>query len=134
MFRRTSAWLLTTLFAVCYGAGPSAGADDAGQPADLLVLHKIRSQADLPGNLAFVNFATGKVVAEVPVGREPHEVAMSSDGKYALVSNTGGYTNPGNSLSLIDIAARKEIRRVDLGPLWLPHGIVYRHGMFYFRA
>ena len=102
--------------------------------ADLLVLNKIKSQANLPGNLAFVNLSSGKVVARVPVGREPHEVAVSSDRKYALVSNTGNYTNAGNTLSLIDIETQKEIHRVDLGPLWNPHGVVYHAGRFYFTA
>jgi DNA-binding beta-propeller fold protein YncE len=77
---------------------PAPGGQAAAPPADLLVLNKIRSQADLPGNLAFVNLASGEVVARVPVGREPHEVAASPDGKYALVSNTGNYDNPGNTL------------------------------------
>lgn len=120
------------VYALC-GSG-FALADDADLSADLLVLHKIRSQQDLPGDLAFVNFATGEVVARVPVGREPHELAVSSDGKYALASNTGANANPGNTLSLIDIATRKEIRRVDLGPLSLPHGVAYSDGRFYFTA
>jgi hypothetical protein len=112
----------------------TAPTQDSNGAADLLVLNKIKSRADLPGNLAFVDFASGKVVARVPVGREPHEVAASPDGKYTAVTNTGAYENPGNSLSLIDIATRKELRRVDLGPLWSPHGLVWRDGRFYFTG
>jgi DNA-binding beta-propeller fold protein YncE len=112
----------------------TASAQSPNSGADLLVLHKIKSQADLPGNLAFVDFVSGKVLARVPVGREPHELAASPDGKYAMVTNTGNYQNPGNTLSLIDIGTQKEIRRIDLGPLWNPHGLVYRDGRFYFTA
>jgi DNA-binding beta-propeller fold protein YncE len=107
---------------------------DSGAPADLLVLHKIRTQLDQPGNLAFVNSVTGEVVARVPLGREPHEVAASTDGKWALASNTGANSNPGNTLSLIDLHTRKEVRRIDLGPITSPHGVWYNNGLFYFTA
>jgi DNA-binding beta-propeller fold protein YncE len=70
----------------------------------------------------------------VPVGKEPHEVAVSADGRYAVVSNTGSYQQPGNSLSVFDVAARKEIHRLDLGPLWNPHGLLANQGLFYFAA
>lgn len=102
--------------------------------ADVLVLHKIRVGADQVGNLAFLNLETREVVFRIPVGREPHEVAISFDGKYALAANTGANSNPGNTLSLIDVAARKELKRVDLGPLWSPHGVYYANGLFYFTA
>jgi hypothetical protein len=59
---------------------------------------RIRSNANLRGNLALLNLASGQVVAHVPVGKEPHEVAVSADGRYAVVSNTGSYRQPGNSL------------------------------------
>src|SRR5262249_13675896 len=39
---------------------------------------------------------------------------------------------PGNTLSVIDIAARKEVKRVDLGPLLRPHGITESGGKIYF--
>jgi DNA-binding beta-propeller fold protein YncE len=106
----------------------------SAQTADVVVVNKIRSNQNLPGSLAFVNLATGKVVADVPVGREPHEVAVSDDRRYAVVSNTGSYQQPGNSLSVFDVAARKEIYRVDLGPLWNPHGLLASHGIFFFTA
>jgi DNA-binding beta-propeller fold protein YncE len=125
--------LLPVLLIGCLGA-VAAGAQEARETADLLVVNKIKSRENLQGNLAFIHFASGKVLARVPVGREPHEVAASADGKYALVSNTGNNDHPGNTLSLIDIAARKELRRVDLGPLWMPHGLVYRDDRFYFTA
>jgi DNA-binding beta-propeller fold protein YncE len=104
------------------------------QTPDVLVVNKIRSNANLQGDLAFLNLASGKVVADVHVGKEPHEVAVSADGRYAVVSNTGSYKEPGNSLSVFDVAAQKEIHRVDLGPLWNPHGLLASQGLFYFTA
>ncbi len=81
----------------------------------MLIVNKIKSNGNLPGSLAFMNLESGKVLKTVPVGNEPHEVAVSTDLKYALVSNTGSYQEPGNTLSLIDIAAQKEVCRVNLG-------------------
>lgn len=104
------------------------------QTADLLVVNKIKTNGNLEGNLAFVNLASGKVLKTVPVGKEPHEVAVSEDGRFALVTNTGSYQEAGNTLSLIDIAAQKELHRVDLGPLYNPHGVIALNGLFYFTA
>jgi DNA-binding beta-propeller fold protein YncE len=107
---------------------------DIKLPADIVVLHKVRVGWDRPGDLAFVDLKTGKVVDRVPVGREPHEVAVSTDGKWALTGNTGAGTNPGTTLSLIDLKARKEAHRIDIAPLQSPHGVYYRNGLFYFTA
>src|ERR1700754_1053054 len=93
----------------------------------LLVLNKAEN------SLAIVNPSTMQVVARVATGEGPHEVVVSSDGRTAYVSNYGA-EKPGNSLSVIDLAARKEVRRVDLGPLLRPHGLVERDGKIYFTA
>ncbi|HJQ30552.1 MAG TPA: cytochrome D1 domain-containing protein [Pyrinomonadaceae bacterium] len=93
----------------------------------LLVLNKAES------TLALVDPETMQVVARVPTGEGPHEVVASSDGRTAYVSNYGA-EKPGNTLSVIDLAARKEVKRVDLGPLWRPHGLAERGGKIYFTA
>ena len=81
--------------------------------------------------LAIINPATMKVTAKVPTGDSPHEVVLSADGKTAFVANYGAQT-PGNSLSVIDLATAKELRRVDLSPLFRPHGIQMIGGKLYF--
>src|SRR5690348_11336139 len=72
--------------------------------------------------LAIIDPATMKVTAKISTGDSPHEVVLSTDGKTAFVTNYGAQT-PGNSLSIIDIAMAKELRRVDLAPLMRPHGL-----------
>ena len=93
----------------------------------LLVLNKAEN------SLAILDPATQKVVARIPTGEGPHEVAASSDGKLAVVTNYGA-KDPGHSLSIIDLVAQKEIHRLDLGPLGRPHGILFADGKFYFTA
>lgn len=77
--------------------------------------------------------ATGKVVARIGVGEGPHEVAAAADGHFAYVGNYGQQT-PGNTISVIDLAAQAELHRVDLGPLRRPHGILVVNGKVYFTA
>jgi YVTN family beta-propeller protein len=91
----------------------------------LLVLNK-------EGTLAFVDLNARKVLATVRTGDQPHEV--ETDGKLAYVSNYGGGPTPGNTLSVIDVAARKELHRVDLTPLSRPHGLWVAGGKCYFTA
>src|SRR5262245_17887139 len=93
----------------------------------LLVLIKPQNK------MVIVDPVAKKVVGEVPTGTGPHEVTVSADGKLAIVSNYGDRT-PGQSLSVIDLSSRKELRRVDLGALRRPHGIVQAAGKVYFTA
>ncbi len=93
----------------------------------LLVLNKSENA------LAIVDPSTLKVVAKVPTGNTPHEVAASDDGKLAFVTNYGPHQD-GTSLSVIDLVNQKELHRVDITPLRGPHGIVFFDGKAWFTA
>jgi YVTN family beta-propeller protein len=101
----------------------SAARSDQGA---LLVLNKSEN------TLAIIDPATLKVVTRVPTGEAPHEITASADGRLAFVCNYGTGERPGNTISVIDIAARKEVKRVDLGALLRPHGITESNGKIYF--
>ena len=96
--------------------------------ARLLVLNKEEA------NLAIVDPATGNVLGLVPVGQGPHELVTSTDGKMAFASNYGTGPAPGHTISMIDIAAQKELRRIDVSPLSRPHGLAFNAGKLYFTA
>jgi len=108
-------------------ASVDALAQETPSPA-LLVLHKGENA------MAIIDPATGKIFGHVPTGQDPHELAVSADGKLAFASNYGGGPQGGNTLSVIDIAARKELHRVDLSPLSRPHGLWVADGKVYFTA
>lgn len=93
----------------------------------LLVLNKDDA------SLTILNPTDLKILGKVPVGDSPHEVIASADGKLAFVANYGAQ-KPGNSLSVIDLQAKKELRRVDLSPLMRPHGIIEIGGKIYFTS
>ena len=97
------------------------------QAATLLVLNKDDA------TLSLIDPATGASLATVPTGPNPHEVEVAPDGRTAVVANYG--TQPGgNSLSIIDIASRRERARVDLGELRRPHGVAASGQRVYFTA
>src|SRR5512143_1488988 len=93
--------------------------------ARLLVLNKEDA------TLAIVDPTSGKIVGTVPTGQGPHELVVSTDGKYAFASNYGTGPAPGNTISMIDIAAQKELRRIDVSPLSRPHGLAFQNGKLY---
>jgi YVTN family beta-propeller protein len=93
----------------------------------LLVLNKEDA------TLSIIDPATLKTVAQIPTGEGPHEITVSDDGKMAFVANYGART-PGNTISVMDLVAQKEVRRVDLGALRRPHGITFADGKVWFTA
>jgi YVTN family beta-propeller protein len=94
----------------------------------LLVLNKEDA------TLAVVDRATGAVKGRVPVGQGPHELVVSGDGRWAFASNYGTGATPGHTISMIDVAALKELRRIDVAPLSRPHGLWFAGGKLYFTA
>jgi len=122
MKNRPQYFLPILLILLCVGLSASA------QPKPLLLV------LDKPeGKLKIIDPEAKKVVGEVATGTGPHEVTVSADGKLAFVANYGDQT-PGDSLSVIDLQARKELRRVNLGALRRPHGIAESKGKIYFTA
>jgi len=81
-----------------------------------------------------INPETAAVLATVPTGEGPHELVTSTDGKTAFASNYGTGPAPGHTISMIDIASGKELRRIDVAPLSRPHGLAFANGRLYFTA
>jgi YVTN family beta-propeller protein len=76
--------------------------------------------------VSLVDTLSGQIHATLPTGNAPHEVAVSPDGRLALVGNYGTRAEPGSTLTLIDIAASEVVRTIDLSDYSRPHGIVWR--------
>jgi YVTN family beta-propeller protein len=96
-------------------------------PPAMLVLNKQEN------SLAIVDTQSAKVIARIPTGEGPHEVAASDDGKFAFVANYGA-SEAGSTISVIDLVNQRELRRVNLGPLRRPHGLFFANGEVYFTA
>ena len=73
--------------------------------------------------VSLIDLDSGAVVATLPTGDGPHEIGMSADGRFALVTNYGTREQGGNSLTLIDIPAGSVVKTIDLGDYRRPHGV-----------
>jgi YVTN family beta-propeller protein len=87
--------------------------------AYLLVVNKGES------TLSVVDPRTGGEAARIPTGNAPHEVAVSPDGRLAVVTNYGTGAEPGNTLTVIDLNALSVSATIDLGEQTRPHGIAW---------
>lgn len=104
------------LLVVCITAVAFAGY--AKEPGYLIVLNKSGDSAMI------IDLKTDKPIATLPTGHAPHEVAVSANGKTAVVCNYGKKT-PGNSLTVIDLPNKKVVETIDLGQYQRPHGIQF---------
>lgn len=103
------------VYSLILTAGLLAGSLEA---ATLVVANKAEATVSL------VDVQSGKVMAALPVGTGPHEVAISPDGRLALIANYGAQ-QPGSSLTLIDIPSAKVLKTIELGEYKRPHGITF---------
>jgi YVTN family beta-propeller protein len=119
-------FVATLLSAAQVRAQTSSPARAAGGP--LLVLEK----AD--HTLAIVDPVALKVIAHVPAGQDPHEVAVSADSRTAYISNYGGSDSDLHTISRVDLVALSALPPIDIGPLYSAHGLDFVGGKLYFTA
>ncbi len=68
-----------------------------------------------------LDLADGRRLGDIASGQGPHEIAVSPDGRIAIVTNYG-HGRPGDSLTVIDTAGGRATTTVDLGMHTRPHG------------
>ncbi len=99
-----------------------SGVAAAAPSGTLLVLNKSDD------TVSFIDLANNEVKATLPTGDGPHEVAVSTDGRTAVVTNYGDTEKPGKTLTVVDVPGKKVVRTIDLGNYSRPHGIVWLQG------
>jgi YVTN family beta-propeller protein len=103
--------------------------------ATLVVLNKSEHNASL------IDPESGKTITKLPVGRGPHELIVSPDGRTAYVSNFGRYgicpagdtmcQTAGNTITVLDLAGRKVKGTYDYGTNTGQHGsVISRDGKY----
>jgi len=89
-----------------------------GLTGTLIVLNKSGHDA------SFIDLETGEIVASPATGQGPHELLVTSDGRWAVGTDYSG----GNSLTVFDVPAATVVRTIDLSGYARPHGIVFLPG------
>lgn len=112
--RRSALVLLVTL-----AWASLAGAQVAGLTGTLVVTNKTPSTATI------VDVGSGRTLATLPTGTNPHEIVLSSDGALAVITDYGGQRR---TLTVIDVPGLKVDRTIDLGEHRAPHGIAFLPG------
>jgi YVTN family beta-propeller protein len=92
------------------------------KPTTLLLAHK------WDDSVGFYDAVTGKPQVVVPIGRRPHELALSHDGTRAYVTLYGLdlYTERvegGRAVAVVDVPNRAKLGEIELGKYRRPHGI-----------
>lgn len=90
--------------------------------ATLLVANKSEASVTLH------EVPSGAVIARLPTGIGPHEVAVSADGRTAVVTDYGVSGNPGQTLTAIDIPGTRVLKTVSLPVGSRPHGVEWLDG------
>src|SRR5262245_21917990 len=107
------------LFPLLAACSPAA-AQVPGLAGTLVVTNKTPSTATI------IDVATGKALATLPTGNNPHEVVISKDGRTAVVTDYGTGSTP--TLTVIDVPGKRVARTISLGQYTAPHGIVFLPG------
>jgi YVTN family beta-propeller protein len=109
--RRIIGFLVVLALVTVYSTPGSAGT--------LVVANKSEATVSL------VDTGSGEILATLPTGNAPHEVAVSPNGMLALVGNYGTRDEPGSSLTVIDVGNAQVVKTIELEGYTRPHGIVW---------
>jgi YVTN family beta-propeller protein len=139
--RKPLKWQLMLVSACAVGIVAPAGAETPWH----MVLAAAQGKNPGENALLIVDPVAKQVVARVPLSGQPHNITVSPDGKIAYTSNAirgtdaknfpgGSETLPSDSISVVDLAAKKEVRVVNVGAGANPHGIWFAAGKVYYTA
>ena len=80
------------------------------------------------GTAQLIDASTGQSLGVFTTAVAPHEVAMSSDGRWAVIAEYGDRNGVGQSLLVLDVGRGAVARRIDIPALTRPHGIAFLPG------
>lgn len=93
--------------------------------ATLLLALPAHAQTLIVGNkgedsVSFIDYESGEEETRLPTGPAPHEIALSPDGKTAVVVAYGA-----ERLDVYDVPSRRHVKTIAIAPHKNPHGIAF---------
>lgn len=85
------------------------------------------------GSLVLYDYHTLDSITSIPVGEDPHEIVINSDGSKAYVSRPE-MTKKGHHISVVNLLTRQAESPIDTYPFLIPHGLVFRDEKLWFTA
>lgn len=79
-------------------------------------------------SVSFIDLDSGRESARVAVGRAPHELAVSPDGRMVLVAEYGPEEEHGRTVAILDLPSAAVVGRIDVGEKSRPHSIAFLPG------
>lgn len=91
----------------------------------LISFSTVSAQTLIVGNkgedsLSFIDYETGQELKRLPTGPQPHEIALSPDGKTVVVV---AYAS--KQLDVYDVVSQAHVKSIKIAPHHRPHGILY---------
>jgi DNA-binding beta-propeller fold protein YncE len=99
---------LVVLFLLSFASG---GMGQVAPLSDVLVV-----SVNGENQAALIDPATYEVLSRLPTGINPHDIAVSADGRYAYVAVMGTPQEPGHSVTVLDLRRRAVKTTIELNP------------------
>lgn len=94
--------------------------DSFGKDSSIIGTQPVLLVANKHSNtLSYIDPVTFKVIETIPTGPNPHEITVTPDQRFAYLSS---YEPPGNTISVIDLVKRKQIKQISTGTYGRIHG------------
>lgn len=77
------------------------------------------------GVATLIEVESGRVVAQIDVGMNPHEAAASPDGRVVALAAPSWLFGNAREIALIDVSTATHVKTIDLGEFEWPHGIAF---------
>lgn len=94
--------------------------------------HYLLALSKTDKKLVVIDYDKLEIIEKIPVGKDPHEIVTSSNGKTAYVSNTG--SGKFHSIDIIDLPSLKRSDSIDTSPLMGPHGLAFVENKLWFTV
>jgi DNA-binding beta-propeller fold protein YncE len=77
------------------------------------------------GIATLLEVQTGRVVAHIDVDMDPHEAAVSPDGRLVALASPSTWLGDARQIALVDVSSATHINTIDLGEYEWPHGVAF---------